>query len=190
MVRTSQHPLWCAGRCFRTLIRAGKGESDLSVFTTVRIDVVRAQRDHAYWAESSGKSSACFFSFPTLPQPRAAAAGGKFVNFQSLESVHGATLHKMSMFLLKLRIFFHPKILIPVVALGFFCWRVVDGLVEEIARQIEFPDGWNHAEVAIRGLILRRGARAVWLWTLLPASVGWMMATKAIKKIECFPRYR
>ncbi len=88
------------------------------------------------------------------------------------------------MFMLRVRIFFLPRIIIPVIVLGIIAWWVVDGYVEGVARGITFPKGWGQAEVLFQDLVLRRGARAIWLWALLPTSIGWMMAGNAVKQFE------
>lgn len=90
----------------------------------------------------------------------------------------------MSPFILKLRIFFLPRIILPVIVLGIIAWWTVDGYVETVARGITFPEGWEQVEARFQDLVLRRGARAIWLWTLLPASIGWMMAGNAVKQFE------
>lgn len=71
-----------------------------------------------------------------------------------------------------------------VIVAGLLCWRAVDGLVEDIARSIRFSQGMEPLESAFQELILRRGSRVIWLWTFLPASIGWSMATKAVRKLE------
>lgn len=93
-------------------------------------------------------------------------------------------MRRMSMFMLRIRIFFLPRIIIPVIVLGVIFWWVVDGYVEGLARGIIFTDAWKPFEVVVQDLILRRGARAIWLWTFLPASIGWMMAGKAVKRFD------
>jgi hypothetical protein len=90
----------------------------------------------------------------------------------------------MSTFELQVRIFFSRKILVAVVVLGGIAHFVVDGLVKDCAAGIRFPAGWEVAETRVRFLLERRGARAVWLWTLLPASIGWMLAGNAARRFE------
>ena len=90
----------------------------------------------------------------------------------------------VSPFMLRLRFFFLPRIILPVIVLGIIAWWIMDGYVEGVARGITFPKGWEQVEVLFQNLVLRRGARAVWLWTLLPASIGWMLAGNAVKQFE------
>jgi len=85
---------------------------------------------------------------------------------------------------LRLRIFFLPRIILPVILLGIIAWWIVDGYVEGVALGITFPKGWEQVEVLVQDLVLQRGARAVWLWALLPASIGWMIAGNVVRKLE------
>lgn len=90
----------------------------------------------------------------------------------------------MSTLQLQARIFFTWKMLFFVIVLGLVAHFAVDGFVKAQTENIRFPTGWEAAEARVRFLFERRAARAVWLWTLLPASIGWMLAGKAARRFE------
>jgi hypothetical protein len=86
----------------------------------------------------------------------------------------------MSTLQLQARIFFTRKMLSFVIGLGLVAHFAVDGVVKAQTENIRFPAGWDR----VRFLLERRAARAVWLWTLLPASIGWMVAGHAARQVE------
>ncbi|WP_353568083.1 hypothetical protein [Haloferula sargassicola] len=90
----------------------------------------------------------------------------------------------MSMFQLRLRFFFTKRIFLSVLALGLIFHFAIDGFVKAQIDRIRFPAGWEAAETRVRSLFERRAARVVWLWTLLPASIGWMLAGNAARRFD------
>lgn len=87
----------------------------------------------------------------------------------------------MSPLRLKLELFFTPKVLAFVVLGGGIGYLCVDYYVEAVAQTIQFSGPWKPLEGFYQNLILDKGSRAIWLWTLLPARIAWMLVSKAVR---------
>jgi len=90
----------------------------------------------------------------------------------------------MSSLRLKLKLFFTPKLLTFMVLGGSIGYLCVDHYVEAVAQALQFSGPWKPLEEFYQNLILDRGSRAVWLWTLLPARIAWMVVAREVRTHE------
>jgi len=85
---------------------------------------------------------------------------------------------------LRLHLFFNSKVLAFVFCFGLLGYLAADHFVENVVLGIHFSNSLKPLEAIFQKLLLERGSRAIWLWTLLPANIAWIWVSKVAEKIE------